>query len=250
MRDRSERKQAQEALEEREQRLQAILDNTSISVYIKDTEGRYLFVSRGFERAYGRSGSEILGRTDYDLSSPEFAAHFRAHDLRILGLSQPIVVEEDVKTHDGVPLTYLSSKFPLLDASGRAYAVCGISTDITHRKQAEQEISRLYAQEQAARAEAEAANRAKDEFLAILSHELRTPLTTTSGWLSLLRSKRLDADATAQGLEAIERSTRVQARLVEDLIDASKIISGKLPITLAEVDLAHWCSKSPIPWVR
>jgi signal transduction histidine kinase len=118
-----------------------------------------------------------------------------------LALTAPKVIEEDVQTHDGTPVTYLSSKFPLFDATGRAYAVCGISTDITERKRAEQEIAWLFAQEQAARAEAEAArmeaeaaNLAKDEFFAILSHELRTPLTTTRGWLSLIRSKRLDAE--------------------------------------------------------
>jgi PAS domain S-box-containing protein len=237
MRDRTERRQAQEALEKREQQLQAILDNTAISVYIKDSEGRYLFVSRGFEQSYGRSRSEILGRTDFDLSNSEFAARFRAHDLRILELSEPQIVEEDVKTHDGRSMTDLSSKFPLLDVNGRPYATCGISTDITDRKRAETEIVRLLAQEQAARAEAEAANRAKDQFLAVLSHELRTPLTTTRGWLSLIRSKRLDAELTEQGLEAIEHSTRMQARLVEDLIDISKIISGKLPIARASIDL-------------
>jgi PAS domain S-box-containing protein len=220
------------------------LDNTAISVYIKDKEGHYLFVSHGFERTYGRSRSEIIGRTDFDLCTPEFAARFRAHDQRILALTAPKVIEEDVQTHDGTPVTYLSSKFPLFDATGRAYAVCGISTDITERKRAEQEIAWLFAQEQAARAEAEAArmeaeaaNLAKDEFFAILSHELRTPLTTTRGWLSLIRSKRLDAEITEQGLEAIERSTRIQARLVEDLIDASKIIAGKLPMETVTVDL-------------
>ena len=237
-RDITELKRTQEELREREQRLQAVLDNTAISVYIKDTEGRYLFVSRGFEQAYGRQRSEILGRTDFDMCAPQFAESFRAHDQRILKLSEPIVIEEDIKTYDGKPVTYLSSKFPLRNAKGEAYAVCGISTDITERKQAEQRISQLLTQEQAARAEAEAASRAKDEFLSVLSHELRTPLTSILGWISLLRSSRLDGDMAAQALQTIERNAQIQANLIEDLLDVSRIISGKLSIEPQIFDLA------------
>lgn len=231
-RDITQLKHTQEELRERERRLQAVLDNTAISVYIKDVDGRYMFVSRGFEQAYGRTRSELLGHTDYDLTSSQFAASFRAHDQRILALSEPIVVEEDVKTHDGTLVTYLSSKFPLRNADGMAYAVCGISTNITDRKKAEQEIALLLEKEQAARAEAEAASRAKDEFLSVLSHELRTPLTSVLGWISLLRTNRLDAETAAQALETIERNAHVQVNLVEDLLDVSRIISGKLSVEL------------------
>jgi len=238
-RDITERKRAEDAWRESEERLQAILDNTTtVSVYVKDTEGRYLMVNRGFEEAYGHARDEIIGHTDYELTTPAFADAFRTHDQRILTLDAPIRVEEETKTHDGRLVTYLSSKFPLRDAEGRAYAVCGISVDISNRKQAEKEIARLLGQEQAARAEAEAANQAKDEFLSVLSHELRTPLTAIMGWVGLLRMGRLDAATVTQGLEAIERSTQLQVRLVEDLLDVSRIVAGDLAINPVVLPLA------------
>ncbi len=89
-----------------------------------------------------------------------------------------------------------------------------------------------------ARAEAEAASRAKDVFLATLSHELRTPLTAMLGWIRMVRGGKLDAPTTARALEAIERNTRAQMQLIEDLLDVSRITSGKLRLDLRPVDLA------------
>ena len=95
----------------------------------------------------------------------------------------------------------------------------------------------LLAREQIARAEAEAANRTKDEFLATLSHELRTPLTSILGWSRLLRGGHLDAEAVARAHEVIERNARMQAQLIEDLLDVSRIITGKLQLRVREVAL-------------
>lgn len=106
------------------------------------------------------------------------------------------------------------------------------------RKQAEEERARLLIREQAARAEAEAANRGKDEFLAILSHELRTPLTAILGWSHLLRAKKLERPDLSRALDTIERNARAQAQLIDDLLDVSRIITGKLEIESAAVELA------------
>jgi signal transduction histidine kinase/CheY-like chemotaxis protein len=95
----------------------------------------------------------------------------------------------------------------------------------------------LLAREQRARGEAEAASRAKDEFLATVSHELRTPLQSMLGWASVLRSSRLPPDLTERALEAIERNTRLQAQLIEDLLDVSRIVSGKLRLDVRPADL-------------
>nr|RNJ70012.1 MAG: response regulator [Leptolyngbya sp. IPPAS B-1204] len=102
---------------------------------------------------------------------------------------------------------------------------------------AQAEQARLLQQEQAARAEAEAANRLKDEFLATLSHELRTPLTAMLGWTQLLVSQKLDETTLTRAAEVLHRNTRSQLQLIEDLLDVSSIITGKLQLTFHPVDL-------------
>jgi signal transduction histidine kinase len=97
--------------------------------------------------------------------------------------------------------------------------------------------SELLAAEQAARAAAEAANRAKDQFLAILSHELRTPMTAILGWVGMLATGRLDADTTARAMEVIGRNARLQVQIVDELLDVSRMISGKMSLTLGRVDV-------------
>jgi PAS domain S-box-containing protein len=124
------------------------------------------------------------------------------------------------------------------DADKQPTRAIGISIDITDRKRAEQERDQLLAREQAAREAAEAANRIKDEFLAVVSHELRSPLNPILGWSKLLRSRRLDEQKTEQALEIIERNVQIQVQLIEDLLDVSRILRGKLSLSIAPVDLA------------
>jgi signal transduction histidine kinase/ActR/RegA family two-component response regulator len=106
------------------------------------------------------------------------------------------------------------------------------------RRQAEEERGHLLIREQAARAEAEAANKNKDEFLATLSHELRTPLTAILGWSHLLRTKKLSEPEINRAVDTIERNARSQSQLIDDLLDVSRIITGKLSIDRTRVDLA------------
>jgi len=113
----------------------------------------------------------------------------------------------------------------------------GLAEDVARRAALAVENARLYKASQEARQAAEAANRAKDEFLATLSHELRTPLSPILGWVRLLRSGDLDGAATARGLEVIERNVRAQTQLIEDLLDVSRIITGKLRLEVRPMDL-------------
>lgn len=109
--------------------------------------------------------------------------------------------------------------------------------NLTERKKIESECERLLKLERAAREEAEAANRLKDEFLRAVSHELRTPLNPILGWLKLLRSRKFNANQIEQALETIERNAQRQAQLVEDLLDVSQILQGKLKLSYCPVDV-------------
>ncbi len=113
-----------------------------------------------------------------------------------------------------------------------------LGLEVAVRKQAEEERARLLIREQAARADAELANRTKDEFLATLSHELRTPLTAILGWSHIVRQNMLDETQLSRALETIERNAHAQSRLIDDLLDVSRIISGKLQIDMRVVDLS------------
>jgi signal transduction histidine kinase len=110
--------------------------------------------------------------------------------------------------------------------------------EVAERKAAEEERARMLIREQAARAEAEQANRTKDEFLATLSHELRTPLTAILGWSHLLRSGKFSEEHLGRALETIERNARSQSQLIDDLLDVSRIITGKLSLDVRPVELA------------
>lgn len=132
-------KQSEADLEQTEQRFEAILDNTPAIVYVKDLEGKYLFVNRAFEELFHSSRIGILSKTDYHFCPKEQADAFRANDQRVLKEKIPIQFEE-ILVRDGITRTYVSVKFPLSDSLGKAYAVCGISTDITHRKQTEESL--------------------------------------------------------------------------------------------------------------
>ena len=113
-----------------------------------------------------------------------------------------------------------------------------LAEDIAARTAVAIDLARLYRRAERARVDAETANQAKDEFLAVLSHELRTPLTSMLGWLRLLRTGQLEADKVAQALEVVERNTRTQAQLINDLLDVSRIITGKLELDRYPVELA------------
>ncbi|HEV2800914.1 MAG TPA: response regulator [Pyrinomonadaceae bacterium] len=113
-----------------------------------------------------------------------------------------------------------------------------LQQEVTERKLVEEARARLLVREQAARAEAERANRTKDEFLATLSHELRTPLTAILGWTHLIRGGNLDESMMTRALETIERNARAQSQLIDDLLDVSRIITGKLSLDFRPVELA------------
>jgi signal transduction histidine kinase/ActR/RegA family two-component response regulator len=126
---------------------------------------------------------------------------------------------------------------PLVEGD-RVIGTITVIDDVTERAEYEDQLVRLLARERNARKEAETANRTKDEFLATVSHELRTPLNAISGWVQILRKKEFDPASIANGLEVIERNVKIQVKIIEDILDVSRIVTGKLSLSVTTVDLA------------
>lgn len=157
---------------------------------------------------------------------------------RAVSTGQEVKDELEFVFEDGTVHFMYGKAVPLRNEMGDVRGVIGAFVDITERKHAEREREQLLAREQAARKEAETANQIKDEFLAVLSHELRSPLNPILGWAKLLRSRTFDEATTERALETIERNANVQIQLIEDLLDVSRILRGKLNLNISAVNLA------------
>src|SRR5512133_1227819 len=158
------------------EQLRTILDATTAVIYLKDAQGRYLFVNRQFEQVFGLLREEVVGRTDAEVLPASLARTLQTDDLRVLEARSPLQLEEAFPASDGAH-TYLSLKFPLLDAGGTPYGLCCVATDLTERLRADE--ARQREREGAERErQLEEAVRARDQFLGIASHELKTPLTS------------------------------------------------------------------------
>jgi len=219
-------KKAQHELRESEKQQRDLLNNTSSVIYIKDTDGKYVFVNHKFESLFHLSNSDIIGKTDQDIFPAETAITFRTNDLKTLGLNAPLEIEELVPQDDG-DHTYISVKFPLRHLSGEVYALCGISTDITELKNAEKDLV-------IAKETAETANNAKSDFLSSMSHELRTPLNAILGFAQVLELSPKDPlnkkqkNATAQIIKGGEHLLS----LIDDILNLTKIESGSLKLDI------------------
>jgi PAS domain S-box-containing protein len=238
MRDYTERKVAREALRHESSLLHALMDNIPDAIYFKDAEGRFVRVNRHAPYRGNKAPEEVVGKTDFDFFAEAHARAAHEDEQRIVRTGRPLVDKEEKEVYPDGSTTWLSTtKVPVFDSEGRVTGIVGISRDITERKRALEAGIEL-AREQAARAEAERANRLKDEFLATLSHELRTPLTAILGWAKMLDDGFVREEMRADALGIIYRNARSQAQLIDDLLDVSRIITGKLRIEVRPVDLA------------
>jgi PAS domain S-box-containing protein len=238
MRDFTERKEAQEALRRESGLLHALMDNIPDAIYFKDTEGRFTRVNQHAPYRGNKRPEDVVGKTDFDFFVEEHARAAYEDEQRVIRTGVPVLDKEEMETYPDGSTTWLSTtKVPVFDDAGRVTGIVGISRDITERKRAEEARLEL-AREQAARTEAENANRLKDEFLATLSHELRTPLTAVLGWSKMLIDGQVAEEMRPEGLRAIYRNAKSQAQLIDDLLDISRIVTGRLRIESKPVELA------------
>jgi PAS domain S-box-containing protein len=215
----------------------SIVESTDDAVIGKELDGTIISWNNGAARAYGYTAEEVIGRS-IAILIPADRADDLPRFLEALKRGESINHYETVRIRkDGSRIDVSLTISPIREQSGKIIGASTIGRDIAHRKQIEEERKSLFLREQAARAEAEAANRAKDEFLAVLSHELRTPLNAIVGWVDLLLTKPGGDDAVIRALETIRRNATLQTRIIEDILDVSRIVAGKLPLDIQEVDL-------------
>ncbi|MBW4553653.1 MAG: PAS domain-containing protein [Aphanocapsa sp. GSE-SYN-MK-11-07L] len=235
--DISDRKRAEADLQQKNAILNVISESTSTLIYAKDRAGKLLMVNASLLAAVGLTESEVLGRTSLEIHKPRQAAEQAMENDRVVMESGQTQVFEEVVSAPTGQRTLFSVKSPYRNEAGEVIGLIGISTDISDRVQFERDRERILQQEQAARKIAENANRLKDEFLAVVSHELRTPLNPILGWSKLLLRGNLDAAKTTNALTTIERNAQLQAQLIGDLLDISRILRGKLSLNQEPVDL-------------
>jgi len=237
----NDRKRTEAALRESEERLRLALIAAHQGLYDLNVQTGEAIVSPEYAQMLGYEPSELQetnAKWRDRLHPDDVVVTYQAYVDYVSGKLDTYRVEFRQRTKQGTWKWILSlGKLVAWDSDGKPLRLVGTHTDITDLKQAQQEREELLAREQAAREQAENANRIKDEFLAVLSHELRSPLNPILGWSRLLQTGKLNATKTQQALETIERNARLQSELIEDLLDVSRILQGKLSLAVSPVNL-------------
>ncbi|HLO00101.1 MAG TPA: PAS domain S-box protein [Pyrinomonadaceae bacterium] len=240
--DITERKRAEEAAQEAHQRLAFHVENSPLAVIEWDSDFRVSRWSASAERVFGWTADEVIGKHvsewhfvfDEDVDAVAQVTYRQRVGAELLGVQR-----NRNYTKAGSILYCEWYNSVLHDEHGELISVLSLVLDVTARKHAEEERAGLLTRERDLRQQAEEADRLKDEFLATLSHELRTPLTSILGWAMLIRNGEVDRmENLDRAFEIIERNARSQARLIDDLLDVSRIITGNLQLDVRPLNLA------------
>jgi len=238
------RRRADEALRKESDWLRVTLSSIGDAVITTDVEGRVTFMNRVAEALTGWTQDEAMGRSlpdIFQILNEESRQPVENPALRTLsaGAAVGLANHTILIAKDGSECPIDDSAAPIRNEQGEVVGTVLVFRDISERKRMELEREQLLAAAQAAQKEAEQANRLKDEFLATASHELRTPLTAVVGWSRMLRTGKLDAENSARAVESIERNATLQTKLIDDLLDVSRIITGKLTLDRRPLEIAH-----------
>jgi PAS domain S-box-containing protein len=236
LRDISERRRAERERAAKEAELELITSRTPLLLTRCSRDGRYVFVNRACADFFGRPAEDIVGKTIFEILGDEAYSTIRPYIDRVLS-GEP--VDFDIE----IPYAHAGRRFmralytPDRTEQGDVIGWIATVTDITERKRVEHDLRRTAALLEEAKQEAELANQLKDQFLATVSHELRAPLNAVLGWAEMLRTGTLDENRRQRALQAVYDNAKRQARLIDDLLDVSRIVSGKMQVTRAAVDL-------------
>jgi PAS domain S-box-containing protein len=220
--DITDRKAAEEAVRENEGRLRTLADAVPQLVWMADADGYIFWYNQRWYDYTGASPEQMEGWGWQSLHDPEMLPLVVERWKASIETGEPFEMEFPLKGADGVFRWFLTRVNPLRDSHGRIVRWFGTNTDVDEQRRTAEELRE--------------ANRLKDEFLATVSHELRTPLTAILGWAHMLRVKRFDEKSSAHALETIERNAYAQAQLINDLLDVSRIITGKLRLDVRQVE--------------
>jgi PAS domain S-box-containing protein len=218
-------------------RLAAIVESSDDVIISKTLEGVITSWNAAAHRLFGYTAEEAIGQP-VTMLIPEDLLHEEATILAKIRAGDRIDhYETRRRTRDGRLIDISLTVSPIRDSAGRVIGASKIARDITAVREAREERERLLESERLARAEAERLGVLKDEFLATLSHELRTPLNAILGWCALLREPAFKAVNQRQAVDTIERNARAQAQIIDDLLDMSRIVAGKIRLTVASLSI-------------
>lgn len=229
--------EGQDQLRASEERFRHLADTAPILIWISDANKSHTWVNRPFLEFTGRPLDQHLGTSWMEAIHPDdrercLKAYESSFETR-----EPFEIDYRLLRHDGVHRWVMDRGTPLFGAEEIFLGFIGSIIDINERKEAEDDSGARLKIEQDARLEAERTALLKDEFLATVSHEMRTPLTAMLGWVQLLRNGSLPSETVPQALETIERNARAQAKLIDDLLDMSRILSGRLRLDMQTVNI-------------
>jgi PAS domain S-box-containing protein len=232
----TKRKPAEDALRTQQEFLPQVIDTNPNLIFAKGWDGEFTLVNEAVAEVYGTSVENLIGMTDADFNiSMEEIRRFAQDDREVLEFMCGKFIPEEKLTHahTGETRWYQTIKVPLLSPDGKAHQVLGVATDITERKQAEQELF-------AAKEAAEAANRAKSAFLATMSHELRTPLNAVIGMSQVLLMGAIGSlnERQTEYANDILSCGRHLLDLINDILDMTKIENSYIELMLEDVELS------------
>jgi PAS domain S-box-containing protein len=237
-RDITQQKRAEEALQVSNERFRLMADSAPVLIWIADqTKGRNWF-NKGWLEFTGRTLEDQAGFGWTQIVHEEDLAHCMQAYSEGFETRQPFRSEYRIRREDGEVRWLIEQANPLFEGPAGAFSgYIGTCVDITESKRLQTDREETLNAERSAREEAERVGRLKDEFLATVSHELRTPLNAILGWATLLRRLEPGSSDYSRGLETIERNARVQGQIIADLLDMSRIISGKVQLDVQAMDL-------------
>jgi PAS domain S-box-containing protein len=217
--------------------LAAIIASSEDAIVSKTLQGVVTSWNRAAERLFGYTAAEAVGQHITLIIPPERWGE-ETEVLARLRCGETIEHFDTVRrAKDGRTLHVSLTISPIRDRTGRIIGASKIARDVSDRKRVEHELDEYVVKLETARAEAERASRLKDEFLATLSHELRTPLNAVYGWARLLRAGHVTGDDAIKALDVIMRNVQVQMQLIDDLLETSRIVTGKMRLDVRPVDL-------------